>query len=393
MKERRIRRRPESAKGFPSASQESSEKMQTKLLRRVFLVLISLVGLFLLLRGRHPPDVQQKPASGPVEDVSEPHANLDPVTPPSSQQMMMYEGENRFGKVRVEKHPAGNGLFDLQLWTNALEESRIRCRQVSDDHCEIDHNYLCHAYYLSLMGALPVFDLLYKHRGVASASPLFSEPSKTLMLGMGGGVLPCFFLHYFPKMSVSVVDINEKIFEGAKAGMMCPTDDVAHRFHAIVADGVEFVRDAKEKYDIIIMDVSCGVSWSDIKFGLEPCVPPLAFTKKEVLASIAKMTKGIFIMHIWDDPETYVIETRQILRGLFKGGGFLHFRSEGSHIQIYWKDDLGPFLPQEVLEQSPITIKTAGLEKIWRSGTASIQEWINSNIAADMYWHGKKRGA
>mmetsp|Transcript_32365 Transcript_32365/g.52323 ORF Transcript_32365/g.52323 Transcript_32365/m.52323 type:complete len:287 (+) Transcript_32365:466-1326(+) len=223
--------------------------------------------------------------------------------------------------------------------------------------------------------------------------PFFSEPSKTLMLGMGGGVLPCFFLHYFPKMSVSVVDINEKIFEGAKAGMMCPTDDVAHRFHAIVADGVEFVRDAKEKYDIIIMDVSCGVSWSDIKFGLEPCVPPLAFTKKEVLASIAKMTKGIFIMHIWDDPETYVIETRQILRGLFKGGGFLHFRSEGSHIQIYWKDDLGPFLPQEVLEQSPITIKTAGLEKIWRSGTASIQEWINSNIAADMYWHGKKRGA
>mmetsp|Transcript_32365 Transcript_32365/g.52324 ORF Transcript_32365/g.52324 Transcript_32365/m.52324 type:complete len:209 (+) Transcript_32365:144-770(+) len=199
MKERRIRRRPESAKGFPSASQESSEKMQTKLLRRVFLVLISLVGLFLLLRGRHPPDVQQKPASGPVEDVSEPHANLDPVTPPSSQQMMMYEGENRFGKVRVEKHPAGNGLFDLQLWTNALEESRIRCRQVSDDHCEIDHNYLCHAYYLSLMGALPVFDLLYKHRGVASASPLFFRAIQDSHVGYGRWCVTVLLFALFPK--------------------------------------------------------------------------------------------------------------------------------------------------------------------------------------------------
>jgi len=82
------------------------------------------------------------------------------------------------------------------------------------------------------------------------------QPSKMLVLGLGGGVIPREMRHYFPEMEIDVAEIDPAILPVAQRFFGFRTDDklIVH-----VSDGRMFIRDLLRKdpvprYDIVILD-------------------------------------------------------------------------------------------------------------------------------------------
>lgn len=87
------------------------------------------------------------------------------------------------------------------------------------------------------------------------ASLLFLEETaapNVLMIGLGGGSLAKFLLHYFPKARLDVVEVDEGMEALARTFFALP-DDSRLRIH--VADGWDFLqKDSGETYDLILVD-------------------------------------------------------------------------------------------------------------------------------------------
>jgi len=77
------------------------------------------------------------------------------------------------------------------------------------------------------------------------------EASACLLVGLGGGALVRFLNHYFPEISLDVVEIDPAVvsvsseFFGTKPGP---------RTRFFVEDGVQYLRRVPERYDLILMN-------------------------------------------------------------------------------------------------------------------------------------------
>ena len=80
------------------------------------------------------------------------------------------------------------------------------------------------------------------------------QPTRVLVLGLGGGSLPKFLLHHYPQCQVDVVEIRPAIAEVANRffGLPEPND----RFCLHLTDGLEFLESvAASTYDLIFVDL------------------------------------------------------------------------------------------------------------------------------------------
>jgi spermidine synthase len=82
------------------------------------------------------------------------------------------------------------------------------------------------------------------------------EPSKVLILGLGGGVIPREMRHYFPEMEIDVAEIDPAILPVAERFFSFRTDD---KLQVHITDGRMFVRsllrkDPVPRYDMVILD-------------------------------------------------------------------------------------------------------------------------------------------
>ena len=77
------------------------------------------------------------------------------------------------------------------------------------------------------------------------------EISRILVLGLGGGTVVKQMWRDYPFMSLDVVEINPDVVDVARRLFALPDDE---RIRVVVADGREFVRGSRQRYDIIIMD-------------------------------------------------------------------------------------------------------------------------------------------
>ncbi len=118
--------------------------------------------------------------------------------------------------------------------------------------------------------------LLLEYSRLCFAAFLYNpKPKRILVVGMGGGVLPREFHHYYPKATIDVVEIDPAIPPVAKKFFGFPSDP---HLNVHVADGRKFVEGVREeegpRYDLILLDA----------YGSEE--PPFHLLTKEFLGEV-----------------------------------------------------------------------------------------------------------
>ncbi len=77
------------------------------------------------------------------------------------------------------------------------------------------------------------------------------NPVHILMIGLGGGSLAKFCYLHLPNTRITVVEINPHVIALRKR-FLIPDDD--ERLNIVFAEGAEFVRDARQTFDVILVD-------------------------------------------------------------------------------------------------------------------------------------------
>ena len=75
------------------------------------------------------------------------------------------------------------------------------------------------------------------------------EP-KVLVIGLGGGVLSNFLEARYPAAALTSVEIDPVMVKIARVYF-----DLPETCNVVVADGLKFLEERKEQYDLIILDV------------------------------------------------------------------------------------------------------------------------------------------
>jgi len=115
---------------------------------------------------------------------------------------------------------------------------------------------------------------------------LCREPRRMLVVGLGGGTLPMFLRHYYPKATIDAVDIDPDVVRVAREYFGFKEDA---RMRGIVGDGRAFIEKAREPYDAIFLDA----------FGSDS-VPP-SLSTQEFLQAVRRAVRpdGVVIGNIW----------------------------------------------------------------------------------------------
>lgn len=92
-------------------------------------------------------------------------------------------------------------------------------------------------------------------------------PRKVLLIGLGAGSLTKFCYWKLPQARLTVVEIDAAVWAAAQLYFKLPQED--ERLHVEIADGVEFVPQAGDHYDYILVD---GYD-EDAKVGLLDSLP------------------------------------------------------------------------------------------------------------------------
>ena len=77
------------------------------------------------------------------------------------------------------------------------------------------------------------------------------EPRQVLMIGLGGGSMPKYGYAFVPSTVITVVEINPQVI-GLRHTFRIPDDD--ERLQVLCADGAEYVRFTKQRFDAIVVD-------------------------------------------------------------------------------------------------------------------------------------------
>lgn len=123
-------------------------------------------------------------------------------------------------------------------------------------------------------------------RAMPVALAMADRPQRVLIVGLGGGSIPMFLRHHFPRMEIDVVDIDPDVVDVAKRYFGFREDA---RMHAHVADGRAFIARCREPYDVIFLDA----------FGSDNI--PYSLATREFLVSVrAALTPGgVVASNVW----------------------------------------------------------------------------------------------
>jgi len=186
------------------------------------------------------------------------------------------------GDYVVEDVTVGNSCYRRLVFLNRPNLTQTEAVVVSrkDKNKKIkkavDLNQLISTYHTLMIGGLGLY---------------LSKPSRVCVVGLGGGALPAFIHKGFPLCNIDVIELDSAMLDIATQQFQLTTDT---RLVVKIQDGLQFFKDAEEKYDIIMLDVdskdvSCGMS-----------CPPKQFVQPETLQQISKclQANGLFILNL-----------------------------------------------------------------------------------------------
>ncbi len=96
-------------------------------------------------------------------------------------------------------------------------------------------------------------ELIYTREMMACL--LFREPpwpKRVLQIGLGAGSLTKFWWRHFPLTTQKIIEINESVIHMANQAFKLPAQD--GRIEIVIGDGVTWIKDAREKFDCIMVD-------------------------------------------------------------------------------------------------------------------------------------------
>lgn len=97
------------------------------------------------------------------------------------------------------------------------------------------------------------FELKFAYTKAAFVTPAFLDrpPQKVLIIGLGGGSIPRVMAKQYPETQIDIVDIDPDVVRAAKEYFFFkPTPQM----NVVVMDGRRFLRENRERYDIIFLD-------------------------------------------------------------------------------------------------------------------------------------------
>lgn len=142
---------------------------------------------------------------------------------------------------------------------------------------EVDNKNLASTYHGVMVGSLGLF---------------LSSPARVLVIGLGGGSLPTYIHSTFPLTNVHVVELDPAIVRVAADQFSFQLE--SPRMTVSTADGITFITECQEKFDLIMLDVDS----KDISSGMS-CPPP-DFLEPEFLQLVSGCLceGGMFVLNL-----------------------------------------------------------------------------------------------
>jgi spermidine synthase len=118
------------------------------------------------------------------------------------------------------------------------------------------------------------------------------QPEHVLMVGLGGGSIAKFCHRYLPGTRMTAVEIDEDVI-ALRDEFCLPFDD--ERLRVVHADGVRFIAQSDEQFDIILTDA----------FDHQGVAPALAVSDFYRDAYKRLNDDGVFVLNLSGDPSRY----------------------------------------------------------------------------------------
>lgn len=115
---------------------------------------------------------------------------------------------------------------------------------------------------------------------------LADRPQRVLVVGLGGGTIPSFLHHHYPKLKIDVVELDSEVVTAAKKFFGFQEDGTMRVY---VGDGRKYIEETRFRYDVIFLDA----------FGADNVPPPL--TTREFLQSCRRALNegGLVVGNLW----------------------------------------------------------------------------------------------
>lgn len=114
---------------------------------------------------------------------------------------------------------------------------------------------------------------------------LADEPSKVLILGAGGCVLPSFLFKHFENLQIITIDLNSELIDICKRFFGVPNDS---RLEITIQDALEYVNNASDTYDFIMLDICVAIPGES--------TPPLRFIDHDFLVKLKSLLSNTGIL-------------------------------------------------------------------------------------------------
>jgi len=115
---------------------------------------------------------------------------------------------------------------------------------------------------------------------------LAERPERVLIVGLGGGTIPSFLRHYYPRLKIDVVELDPEVVTAAKKFFGFQEDQ---NLRALVQDGRKYIEETKIRYDVIFLDA----------FGADNVPPPLTTRQFLQACRRALAPGGLVVGNIW----------------------------------------------------------------------------------------------
>jgi spermidine synthase len=125
-------------------------------------------------------------------------------------------------------------------------------------------------------------------KSMVAGLALIEAPKRVLVVGLGGGTIPSFLRHHYPKLYIDVVDIDPVVVDVARQ-FFGFRDFEDGRMRAFVSDGRRLIERCENRYDVIFLDA----------FGSDS-IPYHLATREFLLAVRRALTaEGLALGNVW----------------------------------------------------------------------------------------------
>ncbi|XP_073128058.1 uncharacterized protein [Henckelia pumila] len=299
---------------------------------------------------------------------------------------MSNEVEDKTARAASKSRKKGkHRKFDSQFSGSLVTSESERLPRASSSEMNVDQNYLASSYHNGIISGLMLISL-HLEKLVSVGSMV-----KTVVIGLGAGLLPMFFRKNLPFLEIEVVELDPVVLDVARRYFGFREDQ---HLKAHIADGIKFVRDIENseatcnngkndtlyqklvieegkelcRIDILIVDVDSDDSSSGLTCPAADFIEEsFLFTAKNSLSE-----QGLFIVNLVSRSSAVKAPVYSRLKKVFRNLYTLQLEEDVNEVLFALKGDT-PVEEDKLSDAFGVLARLLELEK---------QEWSQSIIDA-----------